>query len=82
MPPPMMMPFPTMPRHAPASPNALSSMSGLPGAGAGGSLFAPGLTGSPHGLLPPGIMSGGLQPQLFSPVTNLRDNPPCNTLFM
>jgi hypothetical protein len=27
-------------------------------------------------------MFGPLRPATFSPVTNLRDNPPCNTLFI
>ncbi len=35
------------------------------------------LPGSPATLMPM-----PLRPQAFSPVTNLRDNPPCNTLFI
>jgi hypothetical protein len=45
------------------------------------------LPGSPHvGGSPasavPRQFKVPLRPQSFSPVTNLRDNPPCNTLFM
>ncbi|KIY93656.1 hypothetical protein MNEG_14306 [Monoraphidium neglectum] len=52
---------------------------GAGGAGMGG-LFASPL-GSPTGVLPMHL-AGPLRPASFSPVTNLRDNPPCNTLFI
>ncbi|KAI8464985.1 MAG: hypothetical protein J3K34DRAFT_388206 [Monoraphidium minutum] len=52
---------------------------GPPGAAA--ALFASPL-GSPTGMLPLHHLGGPLRPQGFSPVTNLRDNPPCNTLFI
>lgn len=44
---------------------------------AGAGQFIATLPGSPAGLLPISLRSQG-----FSPVTNLRDNPPCNTLFI
>ena len=50
------------------------------GPAAVGALYASPLT-SPAGVLPLHI-AAPLRPAGFSPVTNLRDNPPCNTLFM
>jgi len=87
MPPLINLPFPGAlpPRHAPSSPPGIRagpSTLGLQGAAAGGLLFASHLRAGPHSLLPAGMVGGPLRPQMFSPVTNLRDNPPCNTLFM
>jgi hypothetical protein len=40
--------------------------------------------GSPTAMHLPGMLGpmAPLRPAAFSPVTNLRDNPPCNTLFI
>jgi hypothetical protein len=69
------------PLPVPASPQSAGpgGAGGAGGAGMGG-LFASPL-GSPTGVLPMHL-AGPLRPASFSPVTNLRDNPPCNTLFM
>jgi hypothetical protein len=52
----------------------------LPAAG----LFASPLSSPASALagLPVHVAPPPLRPANFSPVTNLRDNPPCNTLFM
>jgi hypothetical protein len=76
--PPTLMPV-TGPLPIPMSPPGAGGP-GL-GGGRGAALFASPL-GSPAGLLPVHIAGPPLRPQSFSPVTNLRDNPPCNTLFM
>ena len=68
-------------------PAAPGSAAGAPPPPAAAALFASPL-GSPAGMLPLHMAAAAaaaappLRPQLFSPVTNLRDNPPCNTLFM
>jgi hypothetical protein len=79
---PLLPPAPGLPAFgaAAAAPGLRLSPTSPPELTAGGGLFAPGLAGA--GLLPAHLLGGLPRPQLFSPVTNLRDNPPCNTLFM
>lgn len=78
-------PSPLMPPAMMQAPMSPTGAGGVPGGappppGAGAALFASPL-GSPAGVLPMHV-APPLRPQSFSPVTNLRDNPPCNTLFI
>lgn len=72
--PPALVPVPASPNAAAA---AAAAAAGAPGAPA--ALFVPPMS-SPAGVLPMQVQP--LRPAAFSPVTNLRDNLPCNTLFM
>lgn len=70
---------------APLPPTGLNPSTLSPGGPAflAAAAAAAAAAGSPtammHGMLGP---MGPLRPATFSPVTNLRDNPPCNTLFI